>query len=62
MRVDADGLAGPLEARWTLYTVGRASVVSSEGGLRLRTVDARESALADAQIDDYHGRARRALP
>ncbi len=62
MQVDVDGLAGQLEARWTLYTVGRASVESSEGELQLRTVDARESALADAQIDDYHGRARRALP
>ncbi|MDP9356283.1 MAG: hypothetical protein M3R02_13560 [Chloroflexota bacterium] len=59
---DADGLVGPLGSRWTLYTVGRASVETVKGGIRLGTIDAIRSALADAQIDDYHGRHRGSLP
>ena len=45
----------------TRYTVGRARLEEHAGAFRLLTEDAVEGVLADAQLDDYHGRGRNDL-
>jgi len=46
---------------WTRYAVGQGRVEDAPGALRLLTEDAAAGRLADAQLDDYHGRDRSAL-
>lgn len=52
---------GETPAGWTRYAVGRGRVGAEAGALRLMVEDAEADRLADAQIDDYHGRDRVAL-
>ena len=61
MAFDA-GRGGAPPRRWTRYTVGRAGIEPCPHALRLLTEDAHDGVLADAQIDDYHGRSREDLP
>ncbi len=56
-----DASTGPPGPEWTLYSVGRGRVERVPGVLRLATEDAPEGVLADAQLDDYHGRTRAGL-
>lgn len=48
-------------AGWTIYTVGQGRAEASADALRLSLVDATADELADAQMDDYHGRERAAF-
>lgn len=58
---DAEHDACP--SRWfTRYTVGCGQIERTADGVRLLTADAAPGVLADAQLDDYHGRPRPALP
>ena len=59
--LDAGRSEAPL-GWWTRYTVGNGRIESCPGGLRLLTEAAVADVLADAQIDDYHGRSRESLP
>lgn len=59
LECDANGVIPP---RLTRYTVGRARIERRPGAVRLVTEDAVAGDLADAQLDDYHGRPRDMLP
>lgn len=48
-------------AGWTIYTVGQGQAEATADALRLSLVDVTADALADAQVDDYHGRERAAF-
>ncbi len=57
-----DDFSGPLDPHWTATCLGGGQLSFEPSRLRLELLAARQGTYADAQIDDYHGRARRDFP